>query len=71
MVKHNLTKANNILNTINTELDNLKVTMEILRSFELSVHTLDMLDEDDITTLHNVDMLIESIVEKLSDLDII
>lgn len=71
MVKHNLTKANNILNTINTELDSLKATMEILRSFELSVHTLDMLDEDDITTLHNVDMLIESIVEKLADLAII
>ena len=68
MLKHSLRKTNTTLIAIDTELDKLKIALDRLRSFELSAYTL---DDDDVVILHNMDILIESIVEKLSDLDII
>lgn len=68
MVKYNLTKANKALNTINTELDKLKVTMDRLYSLELSACVI---DGDDLAMIHNIDSLVVDIVEKLSDLHII
>lgn len=68
MLKHSLRKTNSTLLAINVELDKLKITLDRLRSFELSAYTL---DDDDVAILHNTDILIESIVEKLYDLGII